>query len=527
MSLALVIFFVVSLVACGGNQTSQTTPTTAAAAEQSSSSAVAATAADKYSEFIDLSFYVPGDPPTNGTLEKVSKKWNELLKAKINAGVTLKWIGWTDWQTKYDLIMASGEPYDLTCVGDWLNFWPNVLKGAYMPLNDLLQKNAPNLYAEYTQQEWEDVTFNKNIYIVPETHYSQWTNQGFFYRGDWAKEFGITEPIKDFETLGKYFQGVKDKKPDVIPYDVNAGTKYEPFWGWVQSHTDANLLDMVSTGFLNLFWNKSYDDRYTVWSPIFGQTFVDEAVMMKDWADKGYWRKDALTFTGDTRSELKAGKSGADAHHTQTYRTLRFDMDQSQPGSDLQMFAYSDTRGNLLRDSPVHGGVSIGVDSKNPDRALAALEVIHQDKDVYRLFEYGIEGEQYVVKDGLKALPDGYNADKQGFSANMWGPRNDACALPSATEYPGIYDIFKQNAAKAHPYPYTTFVFDSSPIKPELAALSNITTQMGPAIIWGKAGDPVKAVTDFRDKLKAAGFDKVMTEIQKQLDAYKAQVGGK
>lgn len=39
-----------------------------------------------------------------------------------------------------------------------------------------------------------------------------------------------------------------------------------------------------------------------------------------------------------------------------------------------------------------------------------------------------------------------------------------------------------------------------------------------------QAIDPVKAVEDFRAKLKAAGFDKLMAEVQKQLDAYKQLV---
>jgi putative aldouronate transport system substrate-binding protein len=286
-------------------------------------------------------------------------------------------------------------------------------------------------------------------------------------------------------------------------------------------------MEMIPTGFLNLFWGKSYDERYTAWSPVFDQTFVDEAVMMKDWADKGYWRKDALNFTGDTRAELKAGKTGADAHHSQTYRGLRYDMDQSQPGSELQMFAYADTRGNLMTDSPIHGGISVGANSKNPERALMALELIHDDPEIYRLFQYGIEGEQYVIdENGKRTRPEGYDPAKDDFFSNVWGPRNDKNEIPSATEYAGIYDLFAHKAEIAKTYPYATFVFDKTPVQAELSALANVTTKYGPAIIWGKMGDPVKAVDEFREKLKQAGYDKVLAEVQKQLDAYKAQVGG-
>ncbi|MFD2611304.1 DUF3502 domain-containing protein [Paenibacillus gansuensis] len=543
MSIVLALVLTVCMAACsGGNNSGKSSENGSSASgtgnnagsgnknsnadtPASTGNAAADSGSADTSKEVELSILVPGDPPTNGTLEKVEAKWNDLFKQMINATVKLKWVGWTDWQTKYDLAMASGEAYDLIVVGDWLNFWANSKKGAYMNLEDLLPKAAPELWSEF-KEDWPSVTNDGHITMIPETHYSQWTDQGIYYRGDWAKEFGITEPIKDFDTLGKYLQGIKDKKKGVIPYDVTAGTKYEPYWGWVQSHTDALLMEMVPTGFLHLFWGKSYYEKYTAWSPVFDQTFVDEAVMMKDWADKGYWRKDALNFTGDTRAELQEGKTGTDAHHSQTFRGLRATMDQKQPGSELQMFAYADTRGNLMTDSPVHGGFAVGANSKNPERALMALELIHNDPDIYRLFQYGIEGEQYVVKDGLRAQPDGYDPAKSDFFSNMWGARNDKNEIPSKNEYAGIYDMFKEKAAKAKRYPYASFVFDKTPVQAELSALSNVTSTMGPAIIWGKAGDPVKAVENFRKKLKAAGYDKVLAELQKQLDAYKAKVEG-
>lgn len=49
---------------------------------------------------------------------------------------------------------------------------------------------------------------------------------------------------------------------------------------------------------------------------------------------------------------------------------------------------------------------------------------------------------------------------------------------------------------------------------------------MGPAITYGKAGDPAQAVEQFRSKLKTAGYDKVLAELQRQMDAYKKLIEG-
>ncbi|MCG7214849.1 DUF3502 domain-containing protein [Paenibacillus mucilaginosus] len=478
------------------------------------------------SKFETITYVMLGDKPKNGQVEKVLEKINVIMKEKINAKLELKWVEWADWQTKYNLLLASGEPVDLiTTATDWLDAWPNAQKGAFLPLDQLLPKYAPETWKEIKPEEWDQTKYKDKIYMIPENSYTQWVNHGFFYRGDWAKEFGITEPIKDFETMGKYFQGIKDKKPDVIPWDSN-GTNGEHAKGFIQSKTDAIEL-AVPTGYLPVVWGKSYDERYTAHSPIFDDTFVDFAKMMKAWADRGYWREDVLNYKGNVRDELKAGQTGADQHHTQTFSGLRTEMDAKQPGSELQMFAWSDTRGNLISQPITHGATAVGAKSKHPERALMAYELIRQNKEVYYLMNYGIEGVQYVIKDGKRAQPEGYDATRDGFSSNFWGGRVDRFEIPSATTWDGIKDIYKKYDGIKKPYPYGRFVLDKSKIDPQLTAMSQVTSQMGPAIAYGKAGDPVKAVEDLRSKLKAAGYDKVMAEVQRQLDEYKKLVESK
>lgn len=78
------------------------------------------------SKFVKISYLVLGDKPKNGQFEKVLAEVNKIMKEKINAELEWKWIEWADWQTKYNLALASGEPYDLITIGtDWLDTWGN------------------------------------------------------------------------------------------------------------------------------------------------------------------------------------------------------------------------------------------------------------------------------------------------------------------------------------------------------------------------------------------------------------------
>lgn len=478
--------------------------------------------AEEELEFVELTFLMMGNVPTNGQLELAMEEWNKILEEEINAHLKIEWVEWADWLTKYNLLMASGEPIDLITSGDWLDMWPNAQKGAFMPLDDLLQY-APLTTADVTAEEWETCKLDGTTYFFPEQNYTQYVNHGFFYRGDWANEFGVE--VTDFETLGQYFQGVKDSQEGVVPWDAN-GSLAALYEGWVTSKTDALELLMVPTGYHRAIYAESKDAKYTAISPIFDDTFMDFAKTMQEWGDAGYWREDVLNFKGDTRELFKAGQTGADQHHTQTYRGLRHEMDELIPGSEIGFYPFGSTRKNLTQLSVIHGATAVGANSKNPERAIMAYEILRQNEEFYRLFVYGREGVQYDIVDGVRVRPEGYNDADHGFYTDFWSGREDKFELPTDTEYPGIYDIWAEFDSYAIPDPYARFIFDRTPVEAELAAISDVTSALGPAITFGKTGDPEAAVIEYREKLKKAGIDKVLEEVQRQLDAYKAEIEG-
>ncbi|MGO4108490.1 DUF3502 domain-containing protein [Paenibacillus sp. YAF4_2] len=532
-AILLSILMASSLAACSSNNNKDNKPAeTAKASNNAGTNATASTntggdTAIDTSKFVKIKYLVLGNKPTNGQFDKVMAEVNKLMKEKINAELEWQWIEWTDWQTKYNLALASGEPIDLITIGtDWLDTWGNAQRGAFMNIDDLLPKYAPQTWNSVPEDAWAQSKYNGKIVLIPENAYTQWVNHGFFYRGDWAKEAGITEPIKDWDGIGKYLQYIKDNKPDVIPWDAVSGVS--TFGGFDTSYTD-NLELPISTGYLPVFTAKSFDEKYTVNSPVFEDTMVKYATMMKDWADKGFWREDVLNNKNDTRASLRAGLTGMDQHHTQTFGTLRVQMDKDQPGSDLQMFPFARQGGkNLTELSITHGGTSVGANSKNPERALMAYDLIRNDEQIYHLINYGIEGVQYEVVDGKRQQPAGYDATRDDFYADFWGGRNDKLEIPSVTVWDQLEStLYAEYDKIKKPYPYGQFVFDKTPVEAELTAITQVTGEMGPAIAYGKAGDPVKAVEQFRSKLKTAGYDKVLAELQKQMDAYKTQMGGK
>ena len=140
----------------------------------------------------EITMLTMGNKPTNGRLEAMLEKLNPLLIEKANAKLDLFYIEWADWQTQYNVQLLSGDDnVDLVATAtDWLYAWENAEKGAFLPLSpEMLQANAPKTWAQVEADGHWDLTklSDGQIYFAPEDNYTQYTNHGFFYRGDWAK----------------------------------------------------------------------------------------------------------------------------------------------------------------------------------------------------------------------------------------------------------------------------------------------------------------------------------------------------
>ena len=471
-------------------------------------------------QFVEVTHHVMGNAPTNGMDKIVEEEWNKLLEESINTHMVLKWIEWADWYTKYNLLLASGEPVDLIhSSSTWLDLWPNSQKGAFLPLDDYLPEYAPKTWSEIPSEDWDQIRYEGKIMGFPENNYSQYVNHGFYYRGDWAREFGINEHIDSYEKLEEYFQGIVDNKPNVIPWDVNNGTNWV-LHGWFQTKSDKILANLPTK--YQIFMGESFEDPYTLVPIIYEDLFIDFAYKMKDWYDRGFWRRDVLNYTSDTRDALKAEKSGSDQHHSQTFRFLRKEMDELFPGSELQMFAFADTRGNLVAEPITHGATSVGRNSDSPERAIMVYEELRQNEEFYHLVNYGLEGVQYNIVDGVRVRPEGFDRELHEFTSNYWGGRVDKFEIPSDTEWSGIWEIWEDyDRIIKKPFPYSKFILDKTPIEAELAAISDVIGQYLVPILYGVVDDPREAVMELREAMEKAGHDRLLSEIQRQLTDHK------
>ncbi len=518
LAILLAVCMALSFAACASSNPAQT--------KAPGQSAAPAPAIDT-KEHVKITYLVTGNVPTNKTMTDTLPKLNDLLTKKVNAELNVQWIEWTDYVSNYNLAIASQDG-NLDLIGtatDWLDAWPNIQKGGFLELTEeMIRTYAPQTYAQVPAEHWDLCKANGKIYLLPEDNFTQWTNHGFMYRGDWAKAAGLANGVHSWVDLGKYFQYIKDNKKDVIPWDAKPDQSIvtQLTSGWLTSHTKSINIEGLKT---ELFFGESVDNKTKLTKYFLeGDELINFAKNQRAWSQAGYWKEDVLNNTSiDTRAEMEQGITGADQHHSMTYYGgERKKMDEKQPGSELGFFWFGEEMKNVVALNINHGAMAVAAKSKNPERALMVYDLMRNDKETYILMNYGIEGVQYKQEADGKTFtrPEGYVEDTDGSSFNYWWGRNDSLELLSpntATEQrDALIKVYNECAV---PFQYGKIVFDLKPITSELENLSNIYTTYMPQIVFGKQADPAAYVAEFRQKLKDAGYEKVIAEVEKQLAA--------
>ncbi|MBM7708221.1 DUF3502 domain-containing protein [Enterococcus lemanii] len=479
----------------------------------------------------NVTMLVLGDKPTNGRLENMLDVLNEKLTDKVNATLDLHYVEWADWQTQYNVELLSGDgSVDLiTTATDWLYGWENAQKGAFLPLTEeILKENAPKTWEQVSADGNWDLTKleDGNIYFVPEDSYTQYTNHGFFYRGDWAKEAGLANgEVTKFDDLTKYFEYVLANKEDVVPWETNnpAGA----IDAYVKGNYDYRTLIGVNVGNYEM-WQTTASEPYKITSYLMeGDALKKAAAEAKKWNDMGVWREDVLNFTGDSRDLFYNGQAAVDQHHTQTFLSqIVYNMGTKQPGSDVKMYYYGQENNNIARDLKTHGAMAISASSKNPEVALQVYDLLRNDEECYRLINYGIEEVDYVVtEDGKLDYPEGYDPSTDGLGSNFWAGRMDKFELDKATDAPNKAEIYAALDEISHNYEFENLIFNKDTIESSQSAMASVLSTYMPQLQAGKFADPSAEIDKMREELKTAGYEEVLASLQADMDAFVQQQG--
>ena len=189
----------------------------------------------------------------------------------------------------------------------------------------------------------------------------------------------------------------------------------------------------------------------------------------------------------------------------------------SNAGYDV---GYTPSHEPLTINNSVTGSVmAISAASKNPEKAMEFLNLLNTDEYLRNLVDRGIEDVHYTTnEDGTITKTE----DAQNYSMPSWALGNVFLTKTYDTDAKDRIEQYETFNAEAEASPTLGFYADTTNISTEIATISNIVQEFKAPLFTGSV-DTEKYLGQLNDKLKAAGIDKVMAELQSQYDKWMAE----
>ena len=462
---------------------------------------------------VSLSFYLMGDPSND--VDQVTGEINKLLLEDLNCDFKVTYSTWTDWSNKYNLMLASGEPMDLLFAANWTQYNAFVRKNAFQPLDELLPKNAPNIWALLPESRWDGVKVDGKIYGVPSNN-KQFVQHGATYREDLRVKYDLPE-ITNIETLGLYIETVKENEPDMNVPILEPNVMCELFEPSIKyQYVDSQESKGPTNGLLLADPNKP-SELVSVFD------LPEYKVMlktMKSWADKGFWSKSVLSSQEDATQNFEAGKIPVIIGQQLAKSTgVAEYCEKNQPDWEVGFFHYNDMSGIVHQALPTQDLMVVPKDAPNPERALMVLDKFMTDRTYYDLTSYGIKDLNYHLNE--EGMLDNSAIDStHSFDLAGWAWSNSDLRYKSVTEWSKFQPIVDRLSKAESPNKFAGFTIDLTPVQTEHAAINQVYNQYLIPLQSGLVDDVDAAFDTMVERMNSAGFIKFKDEIQKQLNDY-------
>ena len=454
---------------------------------------------------------------------------NEKLKTDLNASAEINYIGWSELNSKYPLVLAAGEGVDWIYTADWCQYAQQAARGAFKEITpDMVQKYMPKHYAAVPKHAWDQVKVNGKIFMIP-TSTPDRKVPIFLVRGDLRKKYGLP-PIKKFSEVEGYLAAVKKNEPSLIPMNLDNGYDLgQPFGALMNEYVPANTPVQISNNANGSPFAGEYEDPkrpvHSILEEPYATAFKKAASTMKGWYDKGYINKNPFANTVLSRDSFAQGKSAVAFANSQNVQETLAKAEQA--GFEVEIVPVLSRTGTYPADPFTNNAVAIAASSKNAEKTMQFLDLIMEDPAYDYLVYFGVEGKNYVIQDGKVALPPGVAADKNTYppdAAGFWFTNKDIFK-PLATWSPAYVALRNNVKSMLFNSTFTGFTFSPDQVKTEVANLAQGWTQYANPMYVGAVSNVNDSFAKLSQKLKAAKIDKVTQEIRRQVAEFAVAQG--
>lgn len=426
-------------------------------------------------------------------------------------------------------MLASGELPDII-QGQRIHLETLISQGAFMPLDDLIAQHAPNIqkyFERFPDAARAGTGPDGKVYFFAGTLGGEpgksLPSMGFFIRKDWLEKLNLQVPT----TLAEYQDVLYAFRND----DPNGNGQKDEVPLFYRDKGIWNILQLWG-GHNN--WYIGEDDQ--VHQGRYDDSFATALEGLAQWYADGVVDPEIFTRGSQARQFLLGNDlGGATMDWFASTGAVNDTVREQVPGIDFVAIAPpADANGKIKqdfgRDAISAHGWGLSATCKDPVKAIQLLDFVLSDTG-YRLFGFGIEGEDYTMVDGQpvpteKAVtnPAGYPNHLRSLGAGDIGSYGNLQG-EMVTMNPQAREGFEMYAASDWVQKqFPTLVFTEEERKVIDDNLANLTVHMDEyqqRVLMG-----VEKVDDSWDgyvaTLRSMGMDEVIAAYNSAYARYKA-----
>lgn len=465
-------------------------------------------------ETIVLKWMVSGERYPDSDL--VFKEFNQRLKDYFpDTSIEFEIVPETHYKNKWDMKMATNESVDLAWIGsDYINFSGEVKKGSFMVLDYLLSSSGSNLMQGIPKTLWELETHGGNIYGVPvlgiqyEKPYAVVANAYLMKRYGNIVEIGRVNQSSRYTTKQCFavFEGFL--KQIYKAGDIGTGISYLSF---------AELADKGYEGIYGTdspFVIKIFDNDLRVYNKYELGSYQAYFSTMSEWYQKRYIRSDVEYVINPADED---GKEDGSILYISEYMDSGVGMEKSEPEYEAVYEPLQDYK--YISAGSCRNSIVIPKSAENPVRAMEVLDLLlsEEGKELYRLLVNGLVSDHYIILDNevIVKRRDNYNALLYSLPAYSIGN-----VFNNYQSQPDEFQTIDAMNEEAIVSPLRGFDLDTRMIAVELEAIDMVVEKYKYDLCQGTSGQWEDLYDEFISTMKEAGSDKVISEIQKQIDDF-------
>ncbi|WP_136608709.1 ABC transporter substrate-binding protein [Paenibacillus dokdonensis] len=435
--------------------------------------------------------------------EFLGHEFAEKMAADLGLKVEVVFVPWAQYWEQKDIMLAANEPIDL--------YWDGlpdlstiVNKKQAMVLDDLIEKYGQDMLKVLPTEQLQGATIDGKVYGIPSAYApSSAMYQLVAVRQDILEAVGMTD-VKTADDLKEFATRAKAKFPEMKgPADIvfKPLTRYfaDEQYNWL------GVEDLVVFG----------EESKKAYSYYESEAFQKVAKFNRGMYEAGLYSEDLTIKYNERDSRMQTGLylwvEGSLGKEMEIINAIK----ANAPDARVKTYLLAEDKPRYITAA---GGEVLGIPVKapNPEGAMKLINWIYKSKENYLFALYGVEGKDYEIVDGrinkLTSSEFFYEWMFRNQNYQMFGPD---VAQESIDKYKSWDDQAIRSASLG-------FRFNNEKVKKIETSLKEVAGKDLAAIRSGFLDfdtEYPKAVK----KLKAAGIDEYVAEVQRQLDEFLAK----